>query len=332
MAELSKSGRMSTPPPSPPSVTGPRTTWRPRLPGGGGSLTLPLLLIAAGLIAFLVNFGWVPGDRLLRALDLWPLVLVVGGVVLVLRSLFQPFVARALALVALALAIAAVVAYVALAPPATALRLIPANSSAPLGSAENGRLQIELGAVELEVHADSSMSDLYQARFGYPSGQAPQVQVDHGTVIVRGARSSNFGFLQSFHHTASITLNGSIPWDVKIGGGASQTQLDLRGLDLRSLTVDSGASHLDVRLPSPKGTVQVAISGGASNVTITRPSQVPVEARISGGASNLVVDNSQIMSLGGDGVHTTPGYGSAGGRYQVRVSGGANNVRIQEER
>ena len=118
---------------------------------------------------------------------------------------------------------------------------------------------------------------------------------------------------------------------MQVGGGASQTRLDLRGLNLRSVTVTSGASHLEVHLPSPDGTVQVAITGGASSVTIARPSGVPVQARISGGASNLVVDGGQTSTLNGDGVRTTRGYGSASDRYQVDVSGGANNVEIERE-
>ena len=64
---------------------------------------------------------------------------------------------------------------------------------------------------------------------------------------------------------------------------------------------------------------------------MTRPSEIPVQARISGGASSLSVDNSQVMTLGGDGVRTTSGYDSATDRYQVSVSGGANNVRIQHD-
>ena len=216
-------------------------------------------------------------------------------------------------------------------PTARSTSLVPASSSAPLESVTSGRLQIELGAVALDVHSDRSMSDLYQARFGYPSGQTPQVQVNEGTVTVRGMGSSNFGFIPSLRHTASITLNGSIPWDVQVSGGATQSNLDLRGVELRSLTVDSGASHLAMRLPSPHGTVQVSISGGASDVTMTRPSEIPVQARISGGASSLSVDNSQVMTLGGDGVRTTSGYDSATDRYQVSVSGGANNVRIQHD-
>jgi hypothetical protein len=295
---------------------------------GLGGLLVPLLLIAAGVIAFLINFGWVPGDRLLRALDLWPLVLVVAGLGLVVRAVFQPLLALGLAVTAVVLAIAVVVAYVALSPPAAPPQITPANSSAPLGSATRGRLQIELGAVDLEVHADSSISDLYQAHLGFPSGQKPQVDVNGGTVVVRGMGSPSFGLLPPLRRTATITLNGSIPWDVQVGGGASQTRLDLRGVDLRSLTVDSGATHLDVLLPAPKGTVPVDISGGASNVTITRPQETPVEAQISGGASNLVVDDNQISILGGERRYTTPGYDSASDRYQVSISGGANNVRI----
>src|SRR2546427_735582 len=114
-----------------------------------------------------------------------------------------------------------------------------------------------------------------QARFGYPTGQTPQVQVNEGTVTVRGMGSSNFGFIPSLRHSATIVLNGSIPWDVQVSGGATQTSLDLRDLDLRSLTVDSGASHLEVRLPTPTGTVQVAISGGARNPRLRGPATGP---------------------------------------------------------
>src|SRR5205807_989104 len=144
---------------------------------------------------------------------------------------FQPLLALGLTLSALALAVAAVVAYVALSPPAGTPEIVPANSSAPLGSTSSGRLQVQLGGVDLQVHADSSISDLYQARFGFPSGQVPHVQVNGGTVTVNGAGGPRFGFLSPPRRTVDLTLNGSIPWDVQVGGGASQTRLHLRGLD-----------------------------------------------------------------------------------------------------
>jgi hypothetical protein len=324
------------PPPPGPSRSGPWTPgWRPPLRAGTLGLIFPLLLIAVGVIAILLNFGWIPGARLLRAFDLWPLVLVVAGLGLVLRALFEPPLARSLTVAAAALALVGIVAYVVLAPPVPAetstAGTVSTRSSAPLGSVASGRLQIDSGATSVDVHGGAGSGNLYEAQFDFPQGHSPELQVSGGNVVVRGRGGSGLSLFGQGRPRASIALNSSIPWEVEIGGGASQDDLDLRGLDLRSLKVDSGATHLDVHLPSPKGTVEVDISGGATSVDIARPRGVPVQARVSGGASNLEVDSSRVATLGGSGVQTSAGWGSAADRYDISISGGANNVDIKEE-
>jgi hypothetical protein len=324
------------PPPPGPSRSGPWTPgWRPPLRAGTPGLLLPVLLIAAGVIAILLNFGWIPAARLLRAFDLWPLVLVVAGLGLVFRALFEPPLARSLTVAAAVLALAGIVAYVILAPPApgatSVAGTVSTSSSAPLDSVASGRLQIESGATSVDVHGGARDGNLYEARFDFPQGHAPELQVNGGNVVVRGRGGSGFSLFPRGRPRASIALNDSIPWDVQIGGGASQDDLDLRGLDLRSLKVQSGASHLDVHLPSPKGTVEVDISGGATSVDIDRPQGVPVQARVSGGASDLELDSNRVATLGGSGVQSSPGWGSAADRYDISISGGANNVDIKEE-
>jgi Domain of unknown function (DUF5668) len=324
------------PPPPGPSRPGPWTPgWRPPLRTGTVGMLLPVLLIAVGVIAILLNFGWIPGARLLRAFDLWPLVLVVAGLGLVFRALLEPPLARSLTVAVTVLALVGIVAYVVLAPPVPAATstagTVSTSSSAPLNSAASGRLQIESGATSVDVHGGAGSENLYEARFDFPQGHAPEVQVNGGNVVVRGRGGTGLSLLGQGKPRTSIALNSSIPWDVEVGGGASQADLDLRGLDLRSLKVDSGASHLDVHLPSPRGTVEVDVSGGATSVDIARPRGVPVQARVSGGASNLEVDSKRVATLGGSGVQTSAGWGSTADRYDISISGGANNVDIKEE-
>jgi len=324
------------PPPPGPSRPGPWTPgWRPSAWSGTVGILLPALLIAVGVIAILLNFGWIPGARLLRAFDLWPLVLVVAGLGLVFRALFEPPLARSLTVAAAVLALVGISAYVTLAPPVPAetstAGTVSTSSSAPLNSVASGRLQIESGTTSVDVHGGAGSGNLYEAQFAFPQGHAPEVQVNGGNVVVRGRGGIGFNLLGRGKPSASIALNRSIPWDVEVGGGASQDDLDLRGLDLRSLKVDSGASHLDVHLPSPRGTVGVDISGGATSVDIARPEGVPVQARISGGASNLEVDSTRVATLGGSGVQTSAGWASTADRYDISISGGANNVEVKQE-
>lgn len=331
---------MKTPPQTGPAAGGGWKGWRSQLQADRLGFFLPFLLIGLGLLAILLNFGWIPVGRLLRVFDLWPLILVVAGLALVLRVLVSPPLARSLTLAAAVLALVAIVAYVVLAGarptayrPDTGAGLVSTSASAALGSVASGRLQIEAGAASVDIHPGAPASQLYQAALDYPPGHTPQLQVNGGKVVVRG-RGGGQRPAGSSRPMASISLNSSIPWDVSIGDGASEDHLDLRGLDLRSLEVDSGASHLQLQLPRPKGTVQVNISGGATDLDISRPADIPVQFRISGGATNLTFDSNHVATLGGGGpsggVQKSADYDGAANRYDIGITGGASNLTIRQ--
>lgn len=115
---------------------------------------------------------------------------------------------------------------------------------------------------------------------------------------------------------AEVALNAGIPWDVEVRGGASRLLADLSGLRLGSLSVDGGASRLEVVLPDPSGAVTVVILGGASNVAIRRPEGVSARLRVEGGELDL----------------RSRGYEDAVDRYDIAVTGGANNMSIERQR
>jgi hypothetical protein len=135
--------------------------------------------------------------------------------------------------------------------------------SAPLGSARSGRLRFTGGAHRLLVRADPRERGLFRARFG---GRLPMVGFRDGVVTVRYPGTPTDGWPdRRSGRPAEVALNTTIPWDVEIRGGASRIAADLRGLRLGSLEVSGGASHLELVLPVPVGTVAVVVDGGASN-------------------------------------------------------------------
>jgi len=70
----------------PPASGPPPPQGARRSPGrGGAGLVLPLLLIAGGLLALLLNFGVISANQLVRAFDLWPAALILLGVLLIFR-------------------------------------------------------------------------------------------------------------------------------------------------------------------------------------------------------------------------------------------------------
>ena len=202
--------------------------------------------------------------------------------------------------------------------------------AAPLGSSRSGRLRFTNGAHRIAIQADLHLRGLYRARFGE---QMPTVGVQAGVVTVRYPRVPSCDWLNDrSERPAEIELNASIPWDVEVRGGASRLLADLRGLRLGSLSVDGGASRLEVVLPASSGIVAVVILGGASNVAIRRPEGVAVRLRVDGGATNLKFDEKHIGAAGGELDLRSRGYEDAVDRYDIAVTGGANNMSIEWQR
>ena len=196
-----------------------------------------------------------------------------------------------------------------------------------LGSLRSGRLVFASGASRITVRADSSMADLYRARF---EGRAPRVgAAEDGTVTIRFPRFP----LMDWHYylrerTGEVALNARIPWDIEIRDGASRLTADLRGLELRSLKLRGGASRVEVTLPTPSGTVPVRVLGGASNVAIHRPQGVAAQIRVAGGSTNLAFDERRFGAVGGEVSLRSPDYESAADRYDVTITGGASGLTI----
>ena len=152
-----------------------------------------------------------------------------------------------------------------------------------------------------------------------------------GTVTIRYSGAQSCDWLDCGSECpAEVALNARIPWEIEVRGGASQLVVDLRGLRLGSLSVDGGASRLEVLLPVPSGTVAVVILGGASNVAIHRPEGVAARLRVGGGVTLLKFDDRRIGAAGSELDLQSRGYDGATDRYDVAVTGGANNATLDE--
>lgn len=202
--------------------------------------------------------------------------------------------------------------------------------AAPLGAARSGRLRFANGAHRVTIRADLRLRGLCCARFGT---RMPTMWVQGGLVTIRYPRLLTDDWLDCrSERPAEVALNGRIPWDVEVRGGASRLLADLLDLPLGSLTIEGGAGRVEVMLPIPVRTVAVVVLGGASNVTISRPEGVAARLRVKGGATNLRFDDRRVGATGGELDLRGRGYDGATDRYDVAVTGGANNLSIDTQR
>ncbi len=198
-------------------------------------------------------------------------------------------------------------------------------SSAPIRGAARGRLRFTRGATLVTVKAGTAMPELFWARF---TGTKPRLRVVGNAVDIEGSRG--FRPVTWRLQSAEIALNTSIPWHFEIQHGAWRLTADLRDIELAMLTLEGGASKVDLRLPHPSGTVPIHIGGGANDVSVLRPDGVAVRVVVHGAFGMLQVDGKSIEATDNQPVQS-PGFAREANRYDIEITGGAYQFVLATE-
>ena len=75
--------------------------------------------------------------------------------------------------------------------------------------------------------------------------------------------------------------------------------VDASRLDLRLFEITGGADRLRVTMGRPHGEAVIRMTGGASQVRIDRPADVPVRLIVRGGAASIDLDEQHIGATTG---------------------------------
>jgi len=155
-----------------------------------------------------------------------------------------------------------------------------------------------------------------------PSVAAPAI-VRGDAVVVRRLRGVGRG---------EIELNPAHPWSVKVQAPTWNTLLDLAGLEVAEIKLDSGAIRVECVLPRPRGVVPIHVSSGVVDVRLRRPPGVPVLAEVSTGVVQLGLDAFGSTATTSDlRWESHPGAAVAADRYLLQLSSGCVKVRLEED-
>jgi AcrR family transcriptional regulator len=196
----------------------------------------------------------------------------------------------------------------------------PTNeSAADAGSVAS--IAIDSGSRGVLVRPGSNMQGLIRTAHDQASAAPAIVQGER--VVVRRLRGVGYG---------EIELNPRHPWRFQIQGATWNTVLEVGGLDVRAIKLDSGAAKVECFLPRPHGVVPIEVSGGVVGLTLHRPRGVAAAADISTGAVRLKLDDYSVKAAVTDSHwESEEGAAAASDRYQLRISGGAVQVTLDSE-
>lgn len=179
-------------------------------------------------------------------------------------------------------------------------------------------LAIDSGSWRVAVRAGPG--DMYDPASSVGGGGAAGLEMrEDGRVIVKGRRGGDRG---------AVLLNPRYTWYIKVHGGTWNNQLDLSGLRISGMELDSGAGNVICTLPAPIGVVPLKVNSGLVGVQLHRPEGAAVHALVSSGSVKVRFDGTAIKVTALDVEWETPGGTASRDRYELTVHSGCVKVSM----
>jgi hypothetical protein len=191
-------------------------------------------------------------------------------------------------------------------------------------SRQQAVLDVVSGATTVEIDSANLDGHLYEAMTPADSNAVPVTTVDGGAVELSLASTGRQGAPASVR----IAVSSQVTWRIHLDGGATEESVHLAGARLRELDFGAGSARIDATLPSPVGTVEVTMSGGASSFQLHLPNGVPAQVRFAGGAGSAVVDGTTRSGIAGGTVLSALDWQGSANRYDIDNTAGVSTLTL----
>jgi hypothetical protein len=311
------------------------------------SLFWPVVLIGVGVIWLLSNLGYVTPNHLWEIWRLWPLLLIAGGLDLLIGRRL-PIAGALIGLLVIGVVGVFLLSDVRL-PGTPQANVVSERYHLPVDQARLAHVSLNFWSDPVHVFALKDSTELIDAQVTHTgqidfrgSGQ------DEKTVHLSHQSSPTQGFfwLDAPNRRADVGLTGTIPLDLSINTRSGSSDLDLTGLQMNQLVVDSGSGSINMTLPESAAAYSATISSGSGSVNLTIPETANANLELDSGSGSVHVrllgnpavrieirDNGSgsirlpselVQTVAGDGdqgVWETAGFASAQNKTVITIVG-----------
>lgn len=260
-----------------------------------GTLFWGLALVLIGLLLLLDNLGFLAG------INVWSLVFPLFLIALGAWIIWGRFISKA-----------------------------PAREhvSIPLQGAQRVRVQLKHGAGKLQIASQPNLDDILEGDF---DGGLDYQTREVGDVMEVVMKVPSYSFpvfgTPGFSLDWDCKFNPDIPFALDIETGASESQIDLKDMQVEKLHLKSGASATAVILPDHAGSTEVKIESGAASVDIRIPDGVAARIRSQSGLSSINVDRSRFPRQAE--YYQSPDYETAVNKVDIFIQMGVGSANIR---
>lgn len=193
--------------------------------------------------------------------------------------------------------------------------------------ANHATANIDLGATQIKLK-DTTESNLFEAsNTSDKYFLSLNTTVNNDSITTLNLQGKAKKGIDSKGNSTLIKLNKNIIWDLNFNVGAIDMQGDLSNFKINSLTIDAGASNLDLKLGNPQMVSNINIDAGASSIQIALPKDAACQIITEMALSSIDADSSFIK--GSDkGTLTSPNFENAKNKFKISIDGGITSVTV----
>ena len=130
------------------------------------------------------------------------------------------------------------------------------------------------------------------------------------------------------HNLWDLRFSDDVPLNLDLTVGAGEGNLDLRGLDVRDLTLNFGTGELNADLTGPrKNNLIATIKGGVGSAKIRLPKDVGVSVHASGGIGAISAHGLTQH----DKNYVNDAFGKSPTSITLTIEGGIGSIRLETE-
>lgn len=298
-----------------------------------GGLVGPVILISAGVLFLLNNFGVLDWSVWLTLLRLWPVLLIAIGLDILIGR--RSWLGSALvALLLVGVLVAAV---------AGGIRPSTVNAAGQVDRTETVRMELK-GAKQADVEIEFGAGELILGALPADSGDllAGTVELSRDEKLnqsqsttngrARASIQSNKNWSVGFDVSNApdkqwdLALNRDVPLSLNLKTGVGKSNLDLTQLKLTQVDLNGGVGDVTMKLPA-QGRFSVSVDGGVGQITFILPESLAARITLEGGLGGSEIPASFEKR---DRVYTSPGFSSAQDRVEINVDGGIGRIVVRQ--
>jgi len=199
-----------------------------------------------------------------------------------------------------------------------------------LAGAESVKVAVTLGVGKLKLMAGAD--SLLDARFEYniPDWKpvvSYKVEDGRGGLIVeQPSRVVGAAWPGNVRYNWDLKFKSGVPIDLEIDVGAGQSDVDLKGIDVRHLDIKAGVGEGSVDLSGPRTSdLDVNIKAGVGKLTLILPADVGVQVRAQSGLGHVETDGLKAQ----DDAWINEAWGKTKASVHVEVEAGIGKIEMR---